>query len=256
MASLLNGHTADGGVKKSGSIDDLQKILTSADTTTPSSGKLVDIFENNRLWVENITSQDPEFFKRSSKGQTPKYLYFGCSDSRVTAEDMLGLGPGDVFVHRNVGALVPGSDLNALSVLEYAVGHLGVTDIICCGHYGCGAVKASCCNQDLGLLEPWLRMIRDVYRLHKDYLDTITDPEEFHQRLVELNTVEQCAIVWKSAVVQKQWEKPLKEGQSEKLPRIHACVFDLGTGLLKKLKFNPTEDLSNLSKIYSLISKE
>ena len=257
MSSLLNGNGhISNGMKKSASIDDLEHVLAEDIPSNTSSGELVDVFENNRAWAENIKSRDPEFFTRTSQCQAPKYLYFGCSDSRVTAEDMLGLGPGDVFVHRNVGALVPGNDLNALSVLEYAVAHLGVTDIICCGHYGCGAVKASCCNQDLGLLEPWLRMIRDVYRLHKDYLDTIKDPEEFHQRLVELNTIEQCTNVWKSAVVQKQWEKPFKEGQTEKLPRIHACVFDLKTGLLKKLKFNSSADLGNLTKIYSLIAHE
>jgi len=250
---MFSGDTTKTEIKQSGSIDDLQKIMEHDDV---SDGIMADIFANNRLWAENIKSQDPDFFTRNSKGQSPKYLYFGCSDSRVTTEDMLGLGPGDVFVHRNVGALVPGTDLNALSVLEYAVGHLGVTDIICCGHYGCGAVKASCSNQNLGLLEPWLRMIRDVQRLHKDYLDTVKDPEDYHQRLVELNTVEQCMNVWKSAVVQTQWEKPFKPGQTEKLPRIHACVFDLSTGLLKRLKFNPTEDVTNLNRIYSLTGKE
>ena len=131
------------------------------------------ILENNKRWVNETNAQNPDFFKQLAKGQKPKYLYFGCSDSRVPANQIMGLGPGEVFVHRNIGNQVPGNDLNALSVLEYAVAHLGVTDIIVTGHYECGAVRAATTRQDLGTLEHWLRMIRDVYRLHRNDLEAI-----------------------------------------------------------------------------------
>eukprot|EP01032_Pedospumella_encystans_P022230 gene22230-25189_t len=132
------------------------------------------ILAGNLKWVEQMKSDDAEFFDKLAQPQKPRYLYFGCSDSRVPANEILGLNPGEVFVHRNIGNQVPGNDLNVLAVLEYAVEHLKVTDIIVVGHYDCGAVRAANKRQDLGLLENWLRLIRDVYRLHKDYIDLIS----------------------------------------------------------------------------------
>jgi carbonic anhydrase len=162
------------------------------------------LLHNNRAWVKRMNEKNPMFFTKLGQGQSPKYLYFGCSDSRVPANEILGLGAGEVFVHRNIGNQIPGNDLNVLSVLEYAVDHLGVTDIIVVGHYACGAVKAATSRQDLGTLENWLRLIRDVYRLHKDQLDKINDPNVKHQMLVQYNVIEQCVNVYKTGVVQRK----------------------------------------------------
>lgn len=222
------------------------------------------ILENNINWVKQTKEKDPEFFSKLSKPQTPKYLYFGCSDSRVPANQVLGLGPGELFVQRNVGNLVPGNDLNALSVLEYAVRHLGVTDIIVTGHYDCGAIRAATKRQDLGLLENWLRQIRDVYRLHKDYLDLISDDEEMHRRLVELNVIEQCLNIYKIGCVQrkrlqtrdefilKQKEDPTVDVTDETYPRIHGMVFNPSDGYLKKLNVDFSKRVGSLDHIYGL----
>lgn len=149
------------------------------------------ILENNRKWVKKRSTEDPNFFQIIGGPQHPKYLYVGCSDSRVPANEILGLGPGQVFVHRNVGNQINGNDLNVLSVLEFGVMHLDVKHIIVTGHYDCGAVKAAAKKQDLGLLENWLRSIRDVHRIHQTELASITDENEKHKRLVELNVMEQ-----------------------------------------------------------------
>lgn len=210
------------------------------------------ILDNNKVWAAEITRNDPTFFKRLAVKQEPKYLYFGCSDSRVPSNHILGLGPGEVFVHRNIGNQIPGNDLNSLSVLEYAVKHLGVTDIIVTGHYDCGAVRAATSKQDLGMLENWLRLIRDVYRLHKDHLDHISDPEERHRRLVELNVVEQCLNLYKTGVVQRRQIETRPSG--EMVPRIHGTVFDQSTGLLRHLKVDFEKRIGNLNHIYSLVS--
>ena len=164
-----------------------------------------EILSNNRRWVDLTNKEDPDFFKNlGAKKILPKYLYFGCSDARVPVNQILGLDPGEVFVHRNIGNLVPVNDLNALSVLEFAVTHLDIKDIIVAGHYDCGAVRAATSKQDMGMLENWLRLIRDVYRLHNDHLDHIDDEEERHFRLVELNVMEQCINLFKTGVIQRK----------------------------------------------------
>ena len=213
-----------------------------------------EILNNNKRWVEETKLKDPEFFERLGKlKQKPKYLYFGCSDSRVPANQILGLGPGEVFVHRNIANMVPANDLNVLSVLEYAVAHLGVQDIIVAGHYDCGGVRAATKRQDLGLLENWLRLIRDVYRLHKDHLDHIDNLEERHHRLVELNVIEQCLNLYKTGVVQrKRLQSSTASGGTEVLPRIHAMVFNPGEGILKKLNVDFDQRVGSLEHIYGL----
>src|SRR5690349_5455279 len=142
-----------------------------------------EIFENNRKWIAEKTNSNADFFKKLAENQNPDYLYIGCSDSRVTAEELMGLGPGEVFVHRNVANLVNNIDLNVMSVINYAIRHLQVKHIIVCGHYNCGGVKAAMQPKDLGILNPWLRNIRDVYRLHKTELAAITDEQKRYDRL-------------------------------------------------------------------------
>ena len=153
------------------------------------------IFENNRKWQETKRQQCPDYFKDLADGQNPEYLYIGCSDSRVAAEELMGFEPGDVFVHRNVANLVHGLDMNAASAIEYAVSHLKVKHIIICGHYNCGGIKAAMLPEDFGTMNPWLSNIRDVYRLHQEELDAIEDEHLRYDRLVELNVQEQCLNV-------------------------------------------------------------
>jgi len=160
--------------------DNLQNIFTTTNDlssfidSNPSNPHLISILANNKKWIETTKKNDPNYFENLAKIHNPKYLYFGCSDSRVPVSQVLGLSRGEVFVHRNFGNLVPGNDLNALAVLEYAITHVGITDIIVTGHYDCEAIRAAMSRQDLGLLENWLRQIRDVYRIHKDYLDLLS----------------------------------------------------------------------------------
>ncbi len=203
------------------------------------------IFENNRQWVADKTAHDTDFLTKLSSDQQPDYLYIGCSDSRVPANDIMGLEPGEVFVHRNVANLVVSIDLNVMSVINYAVKHLGVKHVIVCGHYNCGGVKAAMTPKDMGILNPWLRNIRDVYRLHQDELDGIADEHARYNRLVELNVQEQCINVIKTAVVQQSYE-------ANKYPTVHGWVFDLQTGLLKDLKIDFEGILKNIQKIYNL----
>ena len=184
-------------------------------------------------------------------------MYKRQSDSRVPANYILGLEPGDVFVHRNVGNLIAGNDLNALSVVEYAVNYVGITDIIVTGHYDCGGVRAATKRQDLGLLEHWLRLIRDVYRLHKDHLDHIANLEERHHRLVELNVIEQCLNLYKTGVVQrKRLETEAASGGAEIYPRIHAMVFNPGEGILKKLDVDFEQRVGSLEHIYGMYDQK
>ena len=202
------------------------------------------VFENNKKWIKDKLAVDANYFEEMGKGQKPELLYIGCSDSRVTAEDLMGLGPGDVFVHRNIANMVIGTDLNAMSVVEYAVVHLNVNHIVVCGHYGCGGVKAAMQSSDLGILNPWLRNIRDVYRIHKTELNTIADEELKYERLVELNVEEQCVNLIKTAAVQKAYrDHGLK---------VHGWVFDIHTGELVDLKIDFDTILSNIMEIYHL----
>lgn len=207
------------------------------------------IFENNKKWLEEKKRTDSEFFKKLSQGQNPDYLFIGCSDSRVTAEDLMGANPGDVFVHRNVANLVPNNDSNSASVIEYAVNYLHVKNIVVCGHYFCGGVKAAMESKDLGVLNPWLRNIRDVYRLHKTELNSIADETEKYKRLVELNVQEQCANIIKMASVQKAYNK-------NKFPQVHGWVFDVSTGRLIDLKIDFPSILHNIQEIYDLTKND
>jgi carbonic anhydrase len=207
------------------------------------------IFENNRKWVSETKAKDADFFKKLSDGQDPQYLYIGCSDSRVPANQIMGLDPGDVFVHRNIANLVCATDLNVMSVINYAVVHLNVKHIIVCGHYNCGGVKAAMEPRDLGILNPWLRNIRDVYRLHKEELNAIPDEHDRYNRLVELNVEEQSINVVKLASVQQGY---VKNGY----PQVHGWVFDLKTGLLKDLNLDFEKILHGIQEIYNLTSEQ
>ncbi|PIB33113.1 carbonic anhydrase [Olleya marilimosa] len=202
------------------------------------------VFENNQKFVKDKLSTDKDYFENLGKGQNPELLYIGCSDSRVTAEDLMGLGPGEVFVHRNIANMVSGNDLSAMSVVEYAVVHLKVNHVVVCGHYACGGVKAAMQSADLGVLNSWLRNIRDVYRIHKDELNAIQDDEKKYDRLVELNVKEQCVNLLKTAAVQKAYrDRDLK---------VHGWVFDVHTGKLIDLKIDFDHYLQDIMEIYHL----
>ena len=203
------------------------------------------VFENNRKWVERNTERDPDFFSRLATHQDPDFLFIGCADSRVPANEIMGLDPGEVFVHRNVANLVVSTDINAQSVIEYAVGHLDVKHVIVCGHYGCGGVAAAMQPADLGLLNGWLREIRDVYRLHQDELDAIEDTDARYRRLIELNIQEQCVNVIKTAIVQKKY---VSDGH----PIVHGWVYDIANGLLRDLEIPFGEILGQIQEIYRL----
>ncbi|CBF85595.1 protein canB [Aspergillus nidulans FGSC A4] len=203
------------------------------------------IFESNRAWVASKKGADPEFFNKLAAGQSPEYLYIGCSDSRVPANEIMGLDAGEVFVHRNIANVVPTIDLSSMSVINYAVGHLKVKHIVVCGHYNCGGVQAALTPTDLGILNPWLRNIRDVYRLHEKELDAIEDDGERFNRLVELNVIESCRSVIKTAVVQQSYEE-------NGFPIVHGWVFNLKDGLLKDLNIDFPGILADIQKIYNL----
>jgi carbonic anhydrase len=202
------------------------------------------VFQNNEKWIKEKIAVDATYFDDLGKGQQPELLYIGCSDSRVTAEDLMGLGPGEVFVHRNIANMVCGTDLNAMSVIEYAVEHLKVNHIVVCGHYACGGVKAAMQSADLGILNPWLRNIRDVYRIHNQELNAIDCEEKKYDRLVELNVQEQCINLMKTSAVQKAYrERDLK---------IHGWVFDVHSGRLIDLNIDFDTILDKIREIYHL----
>lgn len=202
------------------------------------------IFKNNEKWVAEKLSIDPDYFKNLSKGQQPEYLYIGCSDSRVTAEDLMGANPGEIFIHRNIANMVISIDLNIMSVLNYAVKHLKVKHIIVCGHYECGGVKAAMTPADMGILNPWLRNIRDVYRLHQTELDAIEDNSKRYNRLIELNVQEQCVNLIKTAAVQ--------EAHKERGLTVQGWVFDIHTGKIIDLNIDFASILKGIMKIYDL----
>lgn len=202
------------------------------------------VFENNRKWAAEKAAKDPHFFEKLQNGQNPDYLWIGCSDSRIPAEQITGLDPGEAFIHRNIANLVCNTDLNVMSVINYAVRHLRVKHIVVCGHYGCGGVKAALTPADLGLLNPWLRNIRDVYRLHEAELDAI-DGSKRYDRLVELNVIEQCRNIIKTAAVQKTFS-------DNGYPIVHGWVFDFKDGLLTDLKIDFENVLAGIQKIYNL----
>jgi len=186
------------------------------------------LFDNNQQWADNIKKEDPLFFKRLSEQQKPEYLWIGCSDSRVPANDLLGMAPGEVFVHRNIANQVIHTDLNCLSVIQFAVDNLKVKHIIVCGHYGCGGIMASIDNKRHGLIDNWLGHIKDVYRFHKAQLDAVTDHKEKVDLLCELNVIEQVANVCNTTTLVNAW----KEKQDV---TVHGFVYNLHDGILKNL---------------------
>ena len=202
------------------------------------------IFKNNQNWVQKKLSTEPNYFSNLSKGQTPDILYIGCSDSRVSAEELMGVSPGEVFVLRNIANMVPNTDLSVMSVVNYAVLHLKVNHIVVCGHYYCGGVQAAMKSEDMGILNPWLRNIRDVYRTHKDELNGIEDEDLRYKRLVELNVEEQCINILKTAEVQK--------ARRDRDLTVHGWVFDVHSGKLIDLKIDFIKLLENIKEIYRL----
>jgi carbonic anhydrase len=180
----------------------------------------------NKAWVKETLQDDPEFFKNLAKIQTPEFLWIGCSDSRVPANQITGTVPGEVFVHRNIANMVVHTDLNMLSVLEYSIVYLKVKHVIVCGHYGCGGVKASMNRHSYGIINKWLRNIKDVYRIYREELDTIPNDDDRTNRLVELNVREQVMNLAKTSIIQKAW-------QNEQRPHLHGWVYGLEDGIIK-----------------------
>jgi len=203
------------------------------------------IFRNNKKWIADKLSADPDYFSKLYKGQHPEFLYIGCSDSRVTAEDLMGVQPGEVFIHRNIANLVVSTDNNLNAVVQYAVEHLKVKHIIVCGHYECGGVKAALNPSDMGQLNSWLQTLRDVYRLHQKELDKIKDVQKKFDRLVELNVREQCLNIIKIDHVQKSWYKT-------QYPQIHGWVFNVRTGELIDLALDMGQEFKSIRNIYDL----
>lgn len=202
------------------------------------------VFDNNKTWIQNKLDVNPDYFNALGTGQNPELLYIGCSDSRVTAEELMGAIPGEVFVHRNIANMVISIDLNVMSVINYAVDHLKVKHVIVCGHYACGGVKAAMQSADLGILNPWLRNIRDVYRIHRAELNAIENEEKRYDKLVELNVQEQCVNLIKTAAVQK--------AVRDRDLQVHGWVFDIHTGKLIDLKIDFVKYLEDIREIYHL----
>ncbi|KAJ3117696.1 hypothetical protein HK100_000764 [Physocladia obscura] len=220
---------------------DRQKIK---DALKGSDPDLKDILENSGNWAQQVC-----------KGQSPNYLYIGCCDARVDPTVLMNVNYGDLFIHRNVGNLVCGSDLNVLSAIEFAVTRLHVPHIIVCGHYDCGAVRSSYKQMDHGIIENWIRNIRDVQRTHHVELNPIKDEDEKHRKLVEFNVIEQCLNVLKTGCVQRTRMKSYKE-QGLALPRVHALVFDPAAGTLKKLDVNWKGETKEFDYIYNLYPED
>jgi len=194
--------------------------------------KLEHLFKRNKQWAQSITDEDPNFFKNLSKLQSPEYLWIGCSDSRVPSNQLLNLAPGEVFVHRNIANMVIHSDLNCLSVMQFAIEVLKVKHIIVCGHYGCGGIKASLEEVDHGLIDNWLGHIKDVHRLHATELNAIADQEEMEHRLCELNVIEQVANVCDTTIVKNAWKSGAELS-------VHGWVYNINNGILKDITDTP-----------------
>lgn len=202
------------------------------------------LLENNKIWVADMTRDDPDYFNKMAKGQSPEYLWIGCSDSRVPANEVTGTKPGELFVHRNIANMVVHNDLNLLSVLAYAVEVLKVKHIIVCGHYGCGGVEAAMSNRQYGLIDHWLRNIKEVYRIHQDELDEIDDYTQRLRRFVELNVVEQVRDLSKTPTIQNAWRK----GQQL---YIHGWVYDIHNGLINDLEVS-YKNANDLPEVFKL----
>jgi len=202
------------------------------------------ILDNNKIWSETKLKNDPQYFERLSQGQAPPLLWIGCSDSRVPANEVIGAEPGEVFVHRNIANMVVHSDMNMLSVLDYAVNVLKVEHVIVCGHYGCGGVKAAMGNDSIGIIDNWIRHIKDIYRLHQVYLNSIIDDHERFDAFVELNVKEQVTDLAKTSIVQNAW----RNGQNLCL---HGWVYGLDTGIVKDLEVNfcDNNDLDKVDRL-------
>ncbi len=201
------------------------------------------IIENNKRWVAQKLALDKDYFNNLAQGQEPRYLFIGCSDSRVPANEISGTGPGEIFVHRNIANLVVHTDVNMLSVLQYAVEVLKVKVVIVCGHYGCGGVAAAAGNKQYGLIDNWLRNIKDVFRLHEREIMSIEGEEQRLRRLVELNVIEQVHNLSKTSIIQNAM-------QMEDPPKIYGLVYDLKEGYLRDLQVN-TEAFKRYDHIYS-----
>jgi carbonic anhydrase len=202
------------------------------------------IFTNNEGWISKQLESDSNYFENLSKGQSPTILYIGCSDSRVTAEELMGLQPGQVFVHRNIANMVPNTDLSIMSVINYAVSILKVDHVVVCGHYGCGGIKAAMLQSDMGILNPWLRNIRDVYRLHRKELDAIGNEEQRYNRLAELNVQEQCINAIKTVEVQ--------QAITERQLTVHGWIFDISSGKLIDLNIDFQSIMKDFVQIYKI----
>ena len=186
------------------------------------------LLEGNKLWVARRLKEDPEFFQRLSKGQSPQVLWIGCSDSRVPANEITDTLPGEIFVLRNIANMVIHTDMSMLSVLDYAVNVLKVRHVIVCGHYGCGGVQAAMGSLQFGLIDNWIRHIKDVYRLHEQELESIKDPQARFDRLVELNVMEQVFDLSKTSIIQNAWK-------TRQLPYIHGWVYSIKDGIIRDL---------------------
>ena len=186
------------------------------------------LFENNKKWADDITAKNPNFFQGLSEQQSPQYLWIGCSDSRVPANELLGMQPGEVFVHRNIANQVIHTDLNCLSVIQFAVDILKVKDIIVCGHYSCGGISAAFDNKSHGLIDNWLRHIQDVYRFNKEKLDLVTDKAQRMNLMCDLNVIEQVANVCNTTILRNAW-------QNKQNVTVHGLVYNLHDGILKDL---------------------
>lgn len=202
------------------------------------------IIKNNREWVESNLAQDPEFFEKLGNGQRPQLLWIGCADSRVPANQIIGAPPGEVFVHRNIANMVIHTDMNMLSVVDYAVNILKVRHVIVCGHYGCGGIQAAMGNESFGLIDNWVRHIKNNYRIHKKELDSIEDEQQRFDRFVELNVVEQVYDLAKTSIVQNAWK-------NDQALYLHGWVYGVSSGIIKDLNVNVSSE-SQLDEVYQL----
>ena len=187
------------------------------------------LFNNNQKWAESVKKDSPDFFSNLSEQQAPKFLWIGCSDSRVPANSLMGLAPGEVFVHRNIANVVVHTDLNCLSVIQYAVDILKVEHIIVCGHYGCGGINAAMTDESFGLIDNWLKHIKDVYRFHKEKVDSVEDATEKSNLMCELNVIEQVANISSCSILKKAWAK-------EQKVTVHGFIYKLHDGILQNLE--------------------
>ena len=202
------------------------------------------LFERNRAWAKSMTDRDPEFFTRLVRQQAPEYLWIGCSDARVPANELMGMAPGELFVHRNIANLVHNIDINLMSVLEFAINVLKVRHVMVVGHYGCGGVRAAVERQEFGLIDNWLRKIKDVYAANKEALDSETDPEKRLNLLCEINVRQQVLNICHTSIVQNAW----REGREL---AVHGWIYSIADGLLRDLGFT-IENAQALEPIYHL----